>query len=139
MDHGHLHEARLSPSKNLFFCFNESPSKKMKNAFCLLLMLFICSYKLFSVLRYLNLCSFLIMQKDGLTRKLRLISKVMTSSTGKQLQYTYCQEAKAIKKKLGEITEYNVRNIFFINHAKNEAGRLVLDLFIFLKKLYMSK
>ena len=33
--------------------------------------------------------------------------------------------------KLGQLIEYNKRNIFLQNHAENEAGRLVADLFIF--------
>ena len=36
--------------------------------------------------------------------------------------------------KLGQLIEYNNRNIFFKNYAKNEAERLVLDLFLFSKK-----
>ena len=36
--------------------------------------------------------------------------------------------------KFGQLIEYNKRNIFFNNHAENEAGRLVPDLFLFLKK-----
>ena len=40
--------------------------------------------------------------------------------------------------KLGKLIEYKKRNIFFQNYAENEAGRLVPDLFPFLKKLYMS-
>ena len=35
--------------------------------------------------------------------------------------------------KLGQLIEYNKR-FFFKNYAENEAGRLVLDLFLFLKK-----
>ena len=34
--------------------------------------------------------------------------------------------------------EYNKRNIFFKSYTENEAGRLVPDLFLILKKLYMS-
>ena len=34
--------------------------------------------------------------------------------------------------KFGQFVEYNKRNIFL--HAENEAGRLVPDLFLFLKK-----
>ena len=37
------------------------------------------------------------------------------------------------------LIEYNKRNFFFKNHAINEIGRLVQDLFLFLKKLYMMK
>ena len=36
--------------------------------------------------------------------------------------------------KLGQLLEYNKKNIFFKNYAKNEAGRLVPDLFLFFKK-----
>ena len=35
---------------------------------------------------------------------------------------------------LGHLIEYNVRNIFFKNHAKNKAGRLFPDLFLFFEK-----
>ena len=33
--------------------------------------------------------------------------------------------------KLGQLIEYNKRIIFFKNYAKNEAGKLVPDLFLF--------
>ena len=37
--------------------------------------------------------------------------------------------------KFGQLIEYNKRNIFFFkNHAENEAGRLVSDLFKFFKE-----
>ena len=32
--------------------------------------------------------------------------------------------------KLGQLIEYNKRNIFLKNYADNEAGRLFLDLFL---------
>ena len=35
--------------------------------------------------------------------------------------------------KLSQLVEYN-RNIFFKNYAENEEGRVVPDLFLFLKK-----
>ena len=54
----------------------ESPLKKMK-------MLFILPWKLFSSSRYLNFCfDFLVMWKNGLIKKIRLISKFMTSQPG---------------------------------------------------------
>ena len=37
--------------------------------------------------------------------------------------------------KFGQVIEYN--NIFFKNHTENEAGRLVLDLFMFFKWFHM--
>ena len=42
--------------------------------------------------------------------------------------------------KFGQLKEYNSMNIFFKNHAENEAARLVPDLFLFFKKaLYKVK
>ena len=36
---------------------------------------------------------------------------------------------------VGQLIEYNKRNIFFFKHyAENEAGKLVPDLFLFFKK-----
>ena len=39
--------------------------------------------------------------------------------------------------KFGQLIENNKRNIFFKNHAENEAGRLVPDLFLYLKKCFI--
>ena len=36
-------------------------------------------------------------------------------------------------KKLGQVRQYNKRNIFLQNYAENEAERLVPDLMLFLK------
>ena len=43
--------------------------------------------------------------------------------------------------KFGQLLEHNKRNIFFFkNHAENETGRLVPDLFLFFEKaLYEIK
>ena len=42
--------------------------------------------------------------------------------------------------KFGQLIEHNVRNIFFKNHAENEAGKLVPEpfLFCFFEKLCMK-
>ena len=37
--------------------------------------------------------------------------------------------------KSGQLIEYNNEIFFFKNHAGNEAGRLVSDLFLFFKKV----
>ena len=37
--------------------------------------------------------------------------------------------------KLGQLIEYNKRNIFLQNYAENQAGRLVPDLFLFFEKV----
>ena len=36
--------------------------------------------------------------------------------------------------KFGQLIEYNMRNIFFKDHAEDEAETVVPDLFLFLKK-----
>ena len=42
--------------------------------------------------------------------------------------------------KFSQFVEYNLRNILFKNHAHDEAGRLVPDLFLFFKNaLYQVK
>ena len=38
--------------------------------------------------------------------------------------------------KFGLLTEYNMKQFYFKNHAENEAGRLVPGLFWFFKKHY---
>ena len=42
----------------------------------------------------------------------------------------------SLYKMLYQLIEYNVRNIFFSNHAKKEAGRLVPDVSLFFKKAF---
>ena len=37
--------------------------------------------------------------------------------------------------KFTQLIKYILRNIFVKNHAENEAGRLVADLFLFFKKV----
>ena len=39
--------------------------------------------------------------------------------------------------KFGQVIEHNKRNIFLQNHGENAAERLVPDLFLFYKGLYM--
>ena len=64
-----------------------------------------------------------------------LISKVMTSQYGIQTITLNILPDNSKSKgnqamKFDQLIEYYVRNIFFENHAKNEAGRLVPDLFL---------
>ena len=62
---------------------------------------------------------------------------------GKQLQYTLLnisQNKGNQTMKFGQLIEYNNRNTFLKTHAQNEAGRVVLDLFLFFRKaLYEVK
>ena len=82
--------------------------KRMKNIFYFTL-------KLFLFLRYWN-----IMQKNCSMKKLKLISKFMTSWIGKQIITTktlpYISRSEDSQTmKFGELIEYNMRNIFFEN------------------------
>ena len=79
-------------------------------------MLFIS--KLFSISKDFNFClEFLVMSRNGLIRKIRLISKFMTSQPGYQtisIQIlTNISRSKANQAmKFGQLTEYSMRNIF---------------------------
>ena len=68
-------------------------------------------------------------------RKIRLTAKkFITSQPGQRLERTLPNISRSKGNqtmKLGQLIEYNKRNIFLQNHAENEAGRLVADLFIF--------
>ena len=96
----------------------------MKNAFYFTLRNFFFS-------RYLNFClDFLLMWKNGLIRKIRLISKFVTSQP--------CQKAIAIHiltsissskdnqvMKLGQLIEYNMRNIFIEKSYTKHGGETI--------------
>ena len=81
-------------------------------------MLFILTLKLFSFTRYFNFCfDFLVMYKNGLIRKIRLISKYMTSQQGKQTMAIHILPNISRNKgnqtmKFAQLIEYNMRNIF---------------------------
>ena len=80
-------------------------------------MIFISSQKLFSFPRYLNFClDFLVMQKNDLIRKIRLILKFMTSQPGQQTiaihvltNISKSKDNQAMK--FGQLIEYNMKNI----------------------------
>ena len=69
----------LTFQKKLFISFNESPLEIMKNAFCFIL-------KAFFVLKILQFLSWLFgqVEKNGFIRKIRLISKFITSQPGQE-------------------------------------------------------
>ena len=105
----------LPPSKK---SLKASPLKMMKNTFYFML-------KMFSFSRIFVL-TFLVMYKNGLTRKLRLISNIMTSQPEQQVITIH------ITMKFGQF--------FFENHAENKVQELVPDLFLFFEKaLYEVK
>ena len=73
-------------------------------------------------------------------RKIWLISKFITSQHGQQRIAIYILpniSRSNGNQTFGQLKEYSKRNILLENHAKNEAGRLVPDFFLFfLKKIY---
>ena len=67
------------------------------------------------------------MQKSGLIRKIRLISKFMTSKSGKQIIVIHILPNISRRKgnqtmKFGQLIEYNMRNIFLEKPFKNCDG-----------------
>ena len=59
-------------------------------------------------------------------------------------QQPFCPISREVKKnqtmRFSQLIEYKERNIFFRNHAENEAGKLVPDLLLFFEKaLYRIK
>ena len=48
-------------------------------------------------------------------------------------QYSWSERDQAVK--LGQLIEYKKRNIFLQKYTEDEVGRLVPDLFLFLKKV----
>ena len=76
-------------------------------------------------------------RQNGLVRNIRLVSKFTTSQPGLQLQNTYFP----ISHKVKVISQWNLVSLenttkeifFFKNHAENDTGRLVSDLFLFCK------
>ena len=107
-------------------------------------MLFISPQKLFSFSRYLNFClDFLIKYKNGLIRKIRLISKLMTSQPGKQTITIHIlpniSRSKRIEKmKFGQLIEYNMRDIFLEKSYSKWGGETIFRLFSKKSKLSIS-
>ena len=105
-------------------------------------MLFISSWNLFSFFLSWNSGR---VKKPSLIRNIGLVQNVWCNNlVNKQLQYTNCPISHKVKatKQLNLVRLYNItRQAFcFKNHAENKAGRLgILYLFLFLKKLCMSK
>ena len=90
-------------------------------------MLFIILQKLFSFSRYLSFyLDFLVMQQNGLIRKIRLISIFMTSLPG----------SRTIK--FGQLIEYNMRKIFLEKSSTKCGGETSPRLFSGKLKLSIS-
>ena len=111
------------------FLANESPIKMLKNAFYF-------TFKVISFSRYLNFClDFLVMYKNGLIRKIRLISKFMTSQPRKETTaihiLPYISGSKDNQTmKFGQLIKSNMRNIFLETSYPNMVRKLVPDPFL---------
>ena len=118
------------------FLTTESHLKIMKNAFYFIL-------KVLYFLRYLHFPpNFLVMQEKGLIRKLKFVSKLMTSNIGKQIItiYTFPNISRSKdnqEMKLGQLIDFNMDSFFFKSHTKNEAGRLAADIFFVFQKCFI--
>ena len=94
-------------------------------------MLFISPSKLFSFSRYLNFClDFMVKQKNGLLRKIRLISKITTPKRGKQtiaihilFNISRCKEKQGMK--FGQLVAYNIKNIFLEKSYTKYSGEAI--------------
>ena len=91
-------------------------------------MLFISPQKLFSSSRYLSFClDFLVLWQNGLIRKIRLISKFITSQPGKQtivihvvLNILRNKDNQVMK--FGQLKEYNMKSIFLKKSYTKDGG-----------------
>ena len=118
------------PKKNLFICFNDNPSKMMKNVFYFIL-------KALFILKILNFClDILGMQKKRLDQKDKVNFEIYDVAAWLTKNYnTHMLNISRIKDnqmmKFGQLIKHPKRNIFLKNHAEDEAGKL------FLRKLYV--
>ena len=117
--------------KFCFIYFIESPLKMMEKSFYFILK------------ALLVLMTFWSCWKNSLIRKIRLISKFMTSKPGEQTITLYILPTISQRKdnqtmKLGQLIEYMKRNIFLQKiMQKVRRGNLFQTSFYFLKKLNM--
>ena len=95
-------------------------------------MVFSSSQKLFSFSRYLNCLEFLVVQKNGLIRKMRLILKFMMTQPGKQtiaihiLLNTRSKDNQTMK--FGQLIEYDMREIFLVPRRFSKKSKMSIFL-----------
>ena len=75
-------------------------------------------------------------------RKLKFVSKLMTSNIGKQIItiHTFPNISRSKdnqEMKLGQLIDFNMDSFFFKSHTKNEAGRLAADIFFVFQKYFI--
>ena len=95
--------------------------------------------------RHLNFClDFLVMQKNGLIRKIRSISKFMTSQSGKQTIAIHMLPNISRRKdnqtvKFGQLIEYDMRKSFLAcNFTNSNTPPWILFMFFELHTWYQS-
>ena len=122
----------LSPSKKKIICFNDSPSKMMRNAFYFIL-------KALFLLKIFKFLYWLIEHEEKTTwleRQAWFWNLWRHSLVNKESQHTYC----SISHELKSTRQWNLvipREIFFFkNYAENEVGKLVPDHFLFFLKAF---
>ena len=124
-----------APSSMPQFLATERPSKIIKNVFYLTLK----TLSAFKICKFLS--CFLVMQKNNLVRKKKLISKFMTLSLGKKpIPLHILTNISRIKgnqtMKYGQLIEYNMRNIFLEKSYTKSVGETISRPFS--KKLKLS-
>ena len=65
------------------------------------------------------------MEKNGLIRKIRLISKFMTSQPGKSILPNIAKRKGNHTMKCGQLIEYNTRNIFLEKSYTKCSGEII--------------
>ena len=89
------------------------------------------------VLKIFNFClEFFVMQKNGLIRKIRIISKFM--AVNKELKYVYWPNLKKQGQSDNEIIEYNMTNIFIEKSYRKCGGETISRPFAKKSKLSIS-
>ena len=125
----HLKSGSHIPNK-LFYLFQWSPFKNDEKC-----SLFHLTSSLRSQHIYVFALTFWSFRKSGLIRQIRLISNFMTSQPGYQtitmhilpnISRSKCNQTM----KFDQLIQYN-KMFLFKNHAENQSGKLVLDLFNF--------
>ena len=123
--------------KKIIICLKESSLKVMKNAFYFILKGFFVlqTFKFFAL-------SFWSRKKKAWLIKIRLISKFVASQPGKQTIAIHIlpnssRRSGNLTMKFGQLIQYNVRNVFFKNHAENETSSR--SLFLFWKRFKWGK
>ena len=107
----------------------ESLLKMRENAFCLTLK------ALFALMIFQFLFYLWVMYKNGLIRKIRLISKRIPSQPKKKAIAIHILPNISRSKgqqtlKFGQLIEYNMRNIFIEKHTQNVVEKLFRDPFL---------